>query len=131
MINSDGESKIFSDFDKKIKQDDDFLRILNIKIKEVDKELSFLDESKQKEKLYENKAFDNTSRILLNKTCPLSGKDSPKIDYKNINLLKKIHRKREKILPSRVTQVSTKKQKELSRAVKRARFLALLPYVSN
>ena len=53
MINSDGESKIFSDFDKKIKQDDDFLRILNIKIKEVDKELSFLDESKQKEKLYE------------------------------------------------------------------------------
>ena len=36
-----------------------------------------------------------------------------------------------KILPSRVTQVSTKKQKELSQAVKRARFLALLPYVSN
>ena len=36
-----------------------------------------------------NKAFDNTSRILLNKTCPLSGKDSPKIDYKNINLLKR------------------------------------------
>ena len=53
MINSDSESKIYSDFDKKIKQDDDFLRILNIKIKEVDKELSFLDESKQKEKLYE------------------------------------------------------------------------------
>ena len=36
-----------------------------------------------------NKAFDNTSRILLNKTCPLSGKDAPKIDYKNINLLKR------------------------------------------
>ena len=37
-----------------------------------------------------NKAFDNTSsRMLLNKSCPLSGKDAPKIDYKNINLLKK------------------------------------------
>ena len=78
-----------------------------------------------------NKAFDNTSRILLNKTCPLSGKDSPKIDYKNINLLKRYTTEKGKILPSRVTQVSTKKQKELSRAVKRARFLALLPYVSN
>ena len=79
-----------------------------------------------------NKAFDNTSsRLLLNKSCPLSGKDAPKIDYKNINLLKRYTTEKGKILPSRVTQVSTKKQKELSLAVKRARFLALLPYVSN
>ena len=62
-----------------------------------------------------NKAFDNTSsRMLLNKSCPLSGKDAPKIDYKNINLLKKYTTEKGKILPSRVTQVSTKKQKELS-----------------
>ena len=68
-----------------------------------------------------NKAFDNTSRMLLNKSCPLSGKDAPKVDYKNINLLKKYTTEKGKILPSRVTQVSTKKQKELSQAVKRAR----------
>ena len=131
MINSESELKAFNNFDQKIKQDDDFLRFLNIKIKEVDKELSFLDESKSKERINENKAFDNTSRILLNKSCPFSGKDAPKVDYKNINLLKKYTTEKGKILPSRVTQVSTKKQKELSQAVKRARFLALIPYVSN
>ena len=58
-----------------------------------------------------NKAFDNTSRMLLNKSCPLSGKDAPKVDYKNINLLKKYTTEKGKILPSRVTQVSTKKTK--------------------
>ena len=53
MINCESESKIFINFDKKIKQDDDFLRFLNIRIKQVDKELSFLDESKSKEKMNE------------------------------------------------------------------------------
>ena len=62
------------------------------------------------------------------KSCPLSGENSPKIDYKNIKLLKKYLSERGKIIPSRVTSVSSKKQRELSQAVKRARFLALLPY---
>tara|TARA_B100000686_G_C16750870_1_gene952389 strand:- start:690 stop:935 length:246 start_codon:yes stop_codon:yes gene_type:complete len=79
-----------------------------------------------------NKVFDNTSsRFLLKRSCPLSGKDAPIIDYKNIELLKKYITEKGKILPSRVTQVSTKKQKELTLAVKRARYLGLLPYVSN
>lgn len=79
-----------------------------------------------------NKVFDNTSsRLNFTKTCPLSGKDAPRVDYKNINLLRKYTTEKGKILPSRVTQVSTKKQKELSTSIKRARFLALLPYVSN
>ena len=50
MINSDSESAALNDFNQKIKQDDEFLRFLNIKIKEVDKELSYLDESKSKER---------------------------------------------------------------------------------
>jgi len=79
-----------------------------------------------------NKVFDNTSsRLNFTKNCPLSGKDAPQVDYKNINLLRKYITEKGKILPSRVTQVSTKKQKELSVSIKRARFLALLPYVSN
>jgi small subunit ribosomal protein S18 len=79
-----------------------------------------------------NKAFDNTSsKLLYKRACPLSGKDAPDIDYKSINVLKKYTTEKGKILPSRVTQVSTKKQKELTLAIKRARFLALLPYVSN
>jgi len=79
-----------------------------------------------------NKVFDNTSsRLLFNKSCPLSGKDAPEIDYKNLAILKRYTTEKGKILPSRVTQVCTKKQKELSKAVKIARYLALLPYVSN
>jgi len=60
------------------------------------------------------------------KPCPLSGKDAPTIDYKNIKVLKKYISESGRILPSRVTSVSQKKQKELSRAIKRARVLALI-----
>ena len=60
------------------------------------------------------------------KPCPLSGKNAPIIDYKNIKLLKKYISESGRILPSRITSVSLKKQRELSRAIKRARLLALL-----
>ena len=62
------------------------------------------------------------------RSCPLSSAGAPKVDYKNINLLKKFISEKGKMLPSRITSVSTKKQRELSKAVKRARFLALIPY---
>ena len=64
--------------------------------------------------------------IKFFKPCPLSGKDAPVVDYKNIKLLKKYISESRRILSSRITFVSQKKQKELSRAIKRARFLALL-----
>ena len=64
--------------------------------------------------------------IKFFKPCPLSGKDAPNVDYKNIKLLRKYLSETGRILPSRITSVSLKKQKELSRAVKRARLLALL-----
>ena len=60
------------------------------------------------------------------KPCPLSVKNAPKIDYKNIPLLKKYLSESGKILPTRITFVSQKKQRELSKAIKRARMLALL-----
>ena len=60
------------------------------------------------------------------KSCPLSVKGAPKIDYKNIKLLKKYVSENGKILPSRITSVSQKKQRELSLSIKRARNLALL-----
>ena len=63
------------------------------------------------------------------KTCPFSGPHAPAIDYKDIKLLSRFISERGKIVPSRITAVSTKKQRELARAIKRARFLALLPYV--
>ena len=64
--------------------------------------------------------------LKFKKNCPLSGKSAPTIDYKNIKLLKKYISESGRILPSRVTSVSLKKQKELSRSIKRARLLALL-----
>ena len=60
------------------------------------------------------------------KSCPLSIKGAPKIDYKNIKLLKRYVSENGKILPSRITNVSQKKQRELSASIKRARNLALL-----
>ena len=69
--------------------------------------------------------FQN-QKFKFKKKCPLSGKGAPKIDYKNIKLLKKYVSENGKILPSRVTNVSQKKQRELSLSIKRARNLALL-----
>jgi small subunit ribosomal protein S18 len=63
------------------------------------------------------------------KTCPFSGPNAPKIDYKDVKLLGRFISERGKIVPSRITAVSAKKQRELARAIKRARFLSLLPYV--
>jgi small subunit ribosomal protein S18 len=63
------------------------------------------------------------------KTCPFSGANAPKIDYKDVRLLQRYVSERGKIVPSRITAVSAAKQRELAAAIKRARFLGLLPYV--
>jgi len=62
----------------------------------------------------------------FSRSCPLSEKNAPEIDYKNIKLLKKYISENGKILPSRITSVSQKKQRELSLSIKRARNLALI-----
>ena len=65
-------------------------------------------------------------KYKFKKKCPLSGKGAPVIDYKNIKLLRKYISENGKIMPSRITSVSQKKQRELSVSIKRARNLALL-----
>jgi small subunit ribosomal protein S18 len=65
------------------------------------------------------------------KSCPFTGKSAPKIDYKDPVTLKRFISERGKIMPSRITAVSAKKQRELAQAIKRARFLALLPYADK
>ena len=64
--------------------------------------------------------------LNLKKKCPLSVKGAPKIDYKNIKLLKRYVSENGKILSSRITSVSLKKQRELSISIKRARNIALI-----
>ena len=66
------------------------------------------------------------NKFKFKKKCPLSVKGAPKIDYKNIKLLRKYISENGKILPSRITSVSQKKQRELSTSIKRARSLGLL-----
>ena len=63
------------------------------------------------------------------KVCPFSGANAPKIDYKDHKLLQRYISERGKIVPSRITAVSSKKQRELARAIKRSRHIGLLPYI--
>ena len=63
------------------------------------------------------------------KTCPFSGANAPRIDYKDVKLLQRFISERGKIVPSRITAVSSKKQRLLAQAIKRARFMALMPYL--
>ena len=65
------------------------------------------------------------NKFKFKKKCPLSGKGAPVVDYKNLKLLKKYISENGKILPSRITSVSQKKQRELSVSIKRARNLGL------
>ena len=82
--------------------------------------------SKRKTSSYSKLNLFQKPGIKFFRPCPLSGKDAPLIDYKNIKLLKKYISESGRILPSRITSVSQNKQKKLSRAIKRARLLALL-----
>ncbi len=81
---------------------------------------------KQKREENSNSPFDNKKKF-----CPFSQKNSPIIDYKDIRLLSRYITEKGKIVPSRITGVSKKKQKELSQAIKRARFLSLLSYTNK
>jgi len=75
---------------------------------------------------FEKLSIFQPKKYKFKRKCPLSGKGAPVIDYKNIKLLKNYVSENGKILPSRVTSVSQKKQRELSLSIKRARNLALI-----
>ena len=81
---------------------------------------------KNKQSNFAKLSIFQPNRYNFKKTCPLSIKGAPKIDYKNIKLLKRYVSENGKILPSRITNVSQKKQRELALSIKRARSLALL-----
>tara|TARA_B100001057_G_C22742156_1_gene908227 strand:+ start:1000 stop:1275 length:276 start_codon:yes stop_codon:yes gene_type:complete len=73
-----------------------------------------------------NSPFENKKKY-----CPFSQPGSPLIDYKDIRLLSRYITEKGKIVPSRITGVSRKKQRELSKAIKRARFLSLMSYTNK
>ena len=77
------------------------------------------------------KPFVRRQFFRRRKTCPFSGAHALKIDYKDVRTLSKFVSERGKMMPSRISAVSLKKQRELAQAIKRARFLALMPYVNG
>jgi len=85
-----------------------------------------LKNKKNKQSNFAKLSIFQNNKYKFKKSCPLSVKGAPTIDYKNIRLLKKYISESGRILPSRITSVSLKKQKELSTSIKRARLLALL-----
>lgn len=93
---------------------------------------------------YNNSSSDRTTALIPNSVlfnrkgsasstprCPLSGKDAPVIDYKNIELLGQYVSEKGRMLPSRLTGVCATKQRQLKRAIKVARMLALLPFAAS
>ena len=85
------------------------------------------DKSKRKNSKFNSKlSLFQKPGFKFFKPCPLSGKNAPIIDYKNIKVLKKYMSESGRILPSRITSVSQGKQRELAKAIKRARLLALI-----
>ena len=76
-----------------------------------------------------NPQFARRPFFRRRKTCPFTGPNAPKIDYKDTRLLQRYVSERGKIVPSRITAVSAKKQRELAKAIKRSRNVALLPFL--
>ena len=89
---------------------------------------------KRKRKKFQKKGGNSLNKLSLfqksegrfNKSCPFSVKNAPIIDYKNISLLKKYISENNKILSSKITSVSSGKQKKLTREIKRAKILGLI-----
>lgn len=78
--------------------------------------------------------YENAHKKLFfrkERKCPLSKEGAPEINYKNVELLSKFISDRGRILPNRITAVSSKKQRELKREILKARILALMPFVKQ
>lgn len=86
---------------------------------------------KNKKRNYKREESSNSPFENRKKFCPFSQPNSPVIDYKDVKMLSRYITEKGKIVPSRITGVSKKKQKELSKAIKRARFLSLISYTNK
>ena len=89
---------------------------------------------KRKRKKFQKKGSNSLNKLSLfqksegkfNRSCPFSLKNAPVIDYKNISLLKKYISENNKILSSKITSISSGKQKKLTKEIKKAKILGLI-----
>ena len=130
------DGTLIKDLEKNEKLDKNLLRFLTVKVKKFDLKTNYFSkEEKINEKYnFKKNKSSNFSKLSIfqpnkykyKKSCPLSSKGAPIVDYKNIKLLRRYVSENGKILPSRITNISQKKQRELSLSIKRARNLALI-----
>ena len=129
----EGNSQTLNEISKKIKMDNLIIRNLVVKYKQLDLKVSIL-KNKRNNNTLKKRTDNSLSRLSLfqksdtmfSKKCPLSLKNSPKIDYKNISLLKKYISDNRKIISSKISSVSLNKQRILTREIKRAKILGLI-----
>ena len=89
---------------------------------------------KRKNKKFQRKGSNSLNKLSLfqkndgkfSKKCPLSIKNAPIVDYKNISLLRKYISDNGKIMSSKITSVSFNKQKKLTKEIKKAKILGLI-----
>ena len=141
MFKSNSDTKAVAEMERLMNIHEDIMRFLTIKVKEHKDGHSIMMNNKAKdeeeriwlnmEKRYNDRRSQNNNNkhyFRRQKSCPFSEKGAQPIDSKDVRTLQKFISERGKIIPSRITAVSTKKQRELAIAIKRARFLGLLPY---
>ena len=124
-----GNSKTLDEIKKNISIDNSILRYLTIKYKKLDLDKEYFNKEDKIERSQNplNKlSLFQKSDSRFSKKCPLSIKDAPIVDYKNIKLLKRYISDTDKLLPSRITSVSQGKQKKLANEIKKAKILGLL-----
>ena len=89
---------------------------------------------KKRNKKFQKRGSNSLNKLSLfqkndgkfSKKCPLSVKNAPMIDYKNVSLLKKYVSDNGKIISSKITSVSFNKQKKLTQEIKKAKILGLI-----
>src|SRR5437762_629412 len=116
LMNLDAPPAAIAEMERRMGLSPDVIRYITIRVHEHEPEPSI-----------QMRKTDRDER--RRKTCPFSGDKAPKIDYRDMRLLSRYVSERGKIVPSRITAVSAKKQRELAKAIKRSRFIGLLPYV--
>ena len=122
LLNIDAPSAAVKELERTMSINEDIIRYLTVRVDKLEEGPSaVMQRSSEKA---QRRPFTRRR-----KSCPFSGANAPIIDYKDVRLLQRFISERGKIVPSRISAVSSKKQRELAQAIKRARFLALLPYV--
>ena len=132
MLNIEAPGSVVAELERQTRINEDIIRYMTIRVDEHEDGPSVMMRKNERER---KRRRERRRRLMARpffrrrKSCPFSAKDAPKIDYKDVRLLQGFMSERGKIVPSRITAVSAKKQRELAKAIKRARHIGLLPYI--